>query len=227
MLAAATGLLDYAEDFATLRLTRGKEARPSRFGYWKWLFFFTTTGLQALPAIRAFEQSPWEWVGLDHHGGIGGRWGIFATLKKSFDGIRRGAAFAAVGLLGVGLYPIIGVLPLPVSLLVTYAMLERVPACFALLLAVALPLAGKSAWSSGRNSIGYVRSLLCGHGVRGSDRRDRSADLSRCGRSDCRFRQNFFANQPALQEWCKQQRRRFISIFALLASLRVFFSRSE
>jgi hypothetical protein len=83
-------------------------------------------------------------VGLDHHGGIGGRWGIFATLKKSFDGIRRGAAFAAVGLLGVGLYPIIGVLPLPVSLLVTYAMLERVPVCFALLLAVALPLAGKA-----------------------------------------------------------------------------------
>jgi hypothetical protein len=61
VLAAPTGLLDYAEDFATLRLTRGKEARPSRFGYWKWLFFFTTTGLQALPAIRAFEQSPWEW----------------------------------------------------------------------------------------------------------------------------------------------------------------------
>jgi hypothetical protein len=142
-LTLLTGIADYAEDRAIVRMASGQPgAPPRRFGQFKWAFYFLTI-LAETPGIFSLARAgPLETALLCLFAGalaLAGAGGFVAAVRGGFSGISSAAKLSGFGLLGLALAPFIEHPPGSLHVAAEYLSLLRVPLLTGLLLA-ALPL---------------------------------------------------------------------------------------
>lgn len=135
-LAILTGILDFLEDVAILKITRRQPAQPVRFGAPKWFFYFLTLGLQAF-VFNPWPSHPFQTMLASITLAVlavASPWGMVASLRRSFIGITSAAKVSALGLVGMAIYPLASSFSVPASIAAKYIVLERVPILFALIM---------------------------------------------------------------------------------------------
>ena len=115
LLALVTGVLDVMEDLQILGMLRdAKNSSAKRFGRLKWMFYFATLAaegsltLAAGPPTMGRTLISWAFSLLLIGVAIGG---IVSSSKASFDGIASAAGLSMIGLVGLGIVPLVDLCP--------------------------------------------------------------------------------------------------------------------